>query len=233
MPSYGLFVAPSVQLLRSPIPVRDDIAHITDENRVVCQIEQASLLRSLSYFDLEGVAGLNEISLDPPPDGSEPGKKRRKQHEDEKMREIIACYVETVKRLDEKIGVGKAGENNGKYCWSDPCIPNGYSNGKNGERICHIAEVEALQKKRLPERHGDGKRRKTIAKEGRADNLQLAVRSGHSSPRLDCVRAGFPNRLSKERHHSAEGSAGREGGVLAGGSHAIRRTPRCYACLTA
>ena len=44
----------------------------------MCQIEQASLLRSLRYFDLEVVAGLNEISLNPPPDGGEPGKKRRK-----------------------------------------------------------------------------------------------------------------------------------------------------------
>jgi hypothetical protein len=44
----------------------------------MCQIEQASLLRSLCNFDLEIVAGLNEISLDPPPDGGEPGKKRRK-----------------------------------------------------------------------------------------------------------------------------------------------------------
>src|ERR1700730_14970691 len=125
MPSYRLFVGPSVQLLRPPIPVRDDIAHITDVDRIMRQIEQASLLRSLSYFDLEVVAGLNEISLDPPPDGSEPGKKRRKQHEDEEMREIIACYVETVKRLDEKIGVGKAGENNRKYYWCEHCIPNG------------------------------------------------------------------------------------------------------------
>jgi hypothetical protein len=44
----------------------------------MCQIEQASLLRSLRYFDLEVVTGLNEISLDPSPDGGEPGKKRRK-----------------------------------------------------------------------------------------------------------------------------------------------------------
>jgi hypothetical protein len=44
----------------------------------MCQIEQAGLLRSLCYFDLEVVASLNEISLDPPPDRGEPGKKRRK-----------------------------------------------------------------------------------------------------------------------------------------------------------
>jgi hypothetical protein len=42
------------------------------------QIEQARLLRSLRYFDLEIVASLNEITLDPPPDGGEPGNKRRK-----------------------------------------------------------------------------------------------------------------------------------------------------------
>jgi hypothetical protein len=44
----------------------------------MCQIQQAGLLRSLRYFDLEVVAGLNEISLDPPPDGGESSKKRRK-----------------------------------------------------------------------------------------------------------------------------------------------------------
>jgi hypothetical protein len=39
------------------------------------EIEQAGLLRSLCYFDLEVVAGLNEIPLDPPSDGGERGKK--------------------------------------------------------------------------------------------------------------------------------------------------------------
>lgn len=68
----------------------------------MCQIEEVSLLRPLRYFDLKVVAGLNEMSLDPPPDGSEPGKKRRKQYEDNKVRKIIACYVETVNRFDEK-----------------------------------------------------------------------------------------------------------------------------------
>ena len=129
------------------------------------------------------------------------------------MREIIACYVESVKRLDEKKCVGKAGENNGQYCWSGPCIPDGYGNGKQEQRICHIAEVEALQKKRPPERHGDGKRRETIAKEGRAGNLQFEVLSGHGSPRLDRTRAGFRNRLSEEKDHTAEASARRGSGV--------------------
>src|ERR1700681_3038444 len=132
------------------------------------------------------------------------------------MREIIACHVESVKRLDEKKGVGKAGENNGEYCWSDPCIPGGYGNGKQEQRICHVAEVEALQKKRPPERHGDGKRRKTVAKQGRAGNLQFEVRSGHGSPRLDYVRARSRNRLSEEKDHTAEALARRGSGVFAG-----------------
>src|SRR6202521_1682240 len=193
MPSDRLFVGPSVQLLRPPIPVRDDIAHITDEDRVMCQIEQASLLRSLCYFDLEVVAGLNEISLDPPPDGGEPGKKRRKQYEDEKVREIIACYVKGVNRLDEKIGVGEAGENNGKYCWPDPCIPDGYGDGKQEQRICHVAELEALQEKGPSERHGDGKNCETVAKHGRAGNLQFEVRSGHGRLAWIALELGSAN----------------------------------------
>src|ERR1700687_4937933 len=183
MPSYRLFIGPSVQLLRPPIPVRDDIAHITDEDRVMCQIEQASLLCSLCYFDLEVVARLNEISLDPPPDCGEPGKKRRKQYENEKVREIIACYVEGVNRLDEKIGVGEGGENKRKSCWPDPGIPDGNGNGKQEQRICHVAELEALKEKRPSERHRDGKHCETVAKHGRAGNLQFEVRSGHCWPR--------------------------------------------------
>src|ERR1700716_1467937 len=150
----------------------------------MCQIEQASLLRSLCYFDLEVVARLNEISLNPPPDGGEPGKKRRKQYENNKMREIIACYVESVKRLDEKKGVGKAGENNGNYCWSDPCIPNGYGNGKQEQRIRHGAALKALQEKRCSRRHGHGKHCKTVKKYWRTGNLQFEVRSRHVSPRV-------------------------------------------------
>ena len=41
----GVFCRPSVQLLGPPIPVRDDVAHIADENRVMREIEQAGLLR--------------------------------------------------------------------------------------------------------------------------------------------------------------------------------------------
>src|ERR1700688_4996503 len=106
-------------------------------------------------------------------------------------------------------GVGKAGENNGEYCCPDPCIPDGYGNGKQEQRICHVVEVEALQEKRPPERHGDGKRRHAIAKHGRAGDLQFEVRSGHGSPRVDCFRAGFRTRLSEEKDHTAEASARR------------------------
>jgi hypothetical protein len=63
----------------------------------MCQIEQASLLRSLRYFDSAGY-------------------------------HRVLCR--DVNRLDEKIGVGEAGENNGEYCWPDPCIPDGYGNGR-------------------------------------------------------------------------------------------------------
>lgn len=44
---------PPVQFLRAVIPVRNDIAHSTDENRVMGEIEQTSLLRSFRHFDFE------------------------------------------------------------------------------------------------------------------------------------------------------------------------------------
>jgi hypothetical protein len=47
MLSERVFGRPPVQLLRAKVPVRDDEIHITDENRVMCKIEQADLLRSL------------------------------------------------------------------------------------------------------------------------------------------------------------------------------------------
>jgi hypothetical protein len=44
----------------------------------MCEIEQAGLLRSFRYFDLEVVAGLKKVCLDAAPNGGEPGKKQRK-----------------------------------------------------------------------------------------------------------------------------------------------------------
>ncbi len=67
---------PAVQLLSSPIPVSDDVAHITDENRVVGEIQQAGLLSSFRYFDFEVVAGLTKLSLDAASNGAEPGDQR-------------------------------------------------------------------------------------------------------------------------------------------------------------
>ena len=104
------------------------------------------------------------------------------------MREIIACYVETVNRPDEKISVGGAGENNGEYCWPDPCVPDSYGNGKQEQRIRHVAELEAFQEKSPSERHGDGKDCKTVAKHGRGGNLQFEVRPGHGSAHIDAWR---------------------------------------------
>src|ERR1700737_561555 len=132
------------------------------------------------------------------------------------MREIIACYVESVKRLDEKKGVGKAGENNGNDCWSDPCIPNGYGNGKQEQRIRPVAELKALQEKRCSQRHGHGKHCKTVTKYRRTGNLQFEVRSRHVSPRVACIIAGFRTRLSEEKDHTAEASARRAFRLLAG-----------------
>ena len=42
------------------------------------QIEQAGLLRAFRYFPLEVVAGLKKLCLDAAPNGSKPGKERRK-----------------------------------------------------------------------------------------------------------------------------------------------------------
>src|ERR1700687_5856118 len=133
------------------------------------------------------------------------------------MWEIIARYVESVNRLDEKVGVRQTGENNGEYCWPDPCIPDDYGDGNQEQRICHVVEVEALQEKRRAERHGDGNQCKTVAKDVRAGKLQLEVRPGHGSPRLDRVRGRSRDRLSEGGHHTVETSTRRGPGVLAGG----------------
>ena len=41
---------PSLQLPSPPIPVRDDVIHITDKNGVMSEIEQAGLLGSFRYL---------------------------------------------------------------------------------------------------------------------------------------------------------------------------------------
>jgi len=69
--SNRLLRRPPIQLLRSPIPIGDDVIHISDEDRVVCQIEQASLLGSRSDFEFQFVASLKKLCLHAAPNGAE------------------------------------------------------------------------------------------------------------------------------------------------------------------
>ena len=68
----GLLPVPSVPFLGAAIPVRDDIGHITDENRVVREIEQVGLLASFRR-GIEFVEGLAQLLLDASSPGAEPG----------------------------------------------------------------------------------------------------------------------------------------------------------------
>ena len=67
---------PAIQLLRSAIPVSDDVVHIADENGVVREIQQAGLLGSFRHFDFELVASLTKLFLDATSNRAEPGDQR-------------------------------------------------------------------------------------------------------------------------------------------------------------
>src|SRR3984885_15260388 len=69
---------PPVQLLSAAISVCNDVAHVTDKNRVMREIEQAGLLRSYRYFLFESVAGFEKVPFDAAADRAEPSQKRRK-----------------------------------------------------------------------------------------------------------------------------------------------------------
>ena len=71
----GLLHVPSVPFLGAAIPVRDDIAHITDENGVMREIEQAGLLGSLRR-GIEFVEGLAQLLLDASSPGAGVGASR-------------------------------------------------------------------------------------------------------------------------------------------------------------
>jgi hypothetical protein len=64
-------------LLSSPIPVSDDIVHITHENGVVGEIQQAGLPSPFRHFDFEAVESLAKLSLDAATNGAEAGDQRR------------------------------------------------------------------------------------------------------------------------------------------------------------
>ena len=71
---------PAIQFLRSPIPVSDDIVHMTDEDAVVCQVQQACR-QSFRHFDFKLIASLTKLSLDVVPDGAEPDDRNRNAKE--------------------------------------------------------------------------------------------------------------------------------------------------------
>src|SRR5260370_5074140 len=63
---------PAEQLLGSPIPVSDDVTHITGENGVVGEIQQAGLLSSFRHFDFEVIASLTKLSPTAAPTAPDP-----------------------------------------------------------------------------------------------------------------------------------------------------------------
>jgi len=60
------------------IPIRDDVIHVSDENSVVSEIQQASLLAPLGDLLLEFVTGLEKLLLDASSNRTEPGEQRPK-----------------------------------------------------------------------------------------------------------------------------------------------------------
>src|SRR5579863_7992607 len=99
------------------------------------EIEQAGLLGSFRYFSLKFVTGLPKVSFHAAPNGREAGHQRSKQHEDNKMRNIVACHRQTVSRFDEKIVEGEKREDEGKNRWPKPPIPSRCGEGKQEQRI--------------------------------------------------------------------------------------------------
>jgi hypothetical protein len=104
--SDRVFCQPPVQLLSPSIPVGDDVTHVTDENSVMREIEQAGLLGSFHHFHLKFVAGLQKLLLDALPDCAEPAKKYRKQYEDSIVRELRTCNVKAVEGLSKEVVEG-------------------------------------------------------------------------------------------------------------------------------
>jgi hypothetical protein len=60
------------------IPIRDDVIHVSDENGVVSEIQQASLLGPFGDLLLEFVTGLEKLLLDASSNRTEPGEQRPK-----------------------------------------------------------------------------------------------------------------------------------------------------------
>src|SRR5208282_5101457 len=94
---------PAVHLLSAPIPISNDVAHVSDENRVVCEIQQAGLLGSFRHFDFEVFPSLTKLSLDAASNGAEPGEQRCERGESNKVRDIRRCDLERVNRLCEEV----------------------------------------------------------------------------------------------------------------------------------
>src|SRR5262249_25994566 len=109
----------AVQLLGSAIPVGDDVAHVTDEDGVMREIQEAGLLRSLRHFFRELVTRFQKAA-------NEQGK----EEEDDKVREVSGSNGETVYRFDEKVVVCQKSENNREESRPVPGKPDGQGNGK-------------------------------------------------------------------------------------------------------
>src|ERR1700677_1231497 len=125
---------PAVQLLCPAVPVSDDVTHVTDEDGVVGEIEQAGLLGPLRYFLLEFVAGLQKLPFDAAPYGAEPGQQGGKQDENDIVGDINTRDVESVAGLGEVVVEGQTREYDGQNTRPQPCVPDAYGDGEEEER---------------------------------------------------------------------------------------------------
>src|SRR5215472_8324724 len=139
-----VFSLPSVQLLSPLIPIRDVEVHVANEDRVVCQIEQAGLLCALHHLALQVVACSAEVFLNAAAHGTEPCSQQGETDEHDEIGNVRAVDLKRITRLSEEEIEERDRQYQGNNGRTRARIPRRDRHGKQEQGQLDSMEIEAL-----------------------------------------------------------------------------------------
>lgn len=200
----SLLARPSVQYPGSAIPVGDDVVHVSDEDGVVCEIEEIGLLaqrllrpQALDVLNvqrfvgalkldervLELVARASERVRPPPLCRAERPDQESRQCEDDEARQLSDVHTQRMERRQEEIVESQKRECRGDQTGLDSTKPRAEHHGAEEQRCMRRGSPDRLDPPCDDQRDHDGHEREPVAQNRRWPGPRGRAELQHLYPR--------------------------------------------------
>src|SRR5262249_49723183 len=137
-------------------------------------------LLALFELVLQLISCVEKIILNAASNSTEGGNDKRREHENQKVRDISDRNVEGVERFYEKIVEQCRGQQNGHHGRSGPGVPSDKTDDEDKKGQLYIAELVFLNHERDGGRDHHRNDCKSVAQDRRPDSLELAIPIRHA-----------------------------------------------------